>query len=114
MKNPKKDTRILKYPKNLEYQIKSFEKIPIELFADSKDGSAHIARLIAKAIRDKQEQDETIVLGLATGSSPLMVYAELIRMHQEDGLSFQNVITFNLETIVMLLKLFWTFIYNLA
>ncbi len=97
MKNPKKDTRILKYPKNLEYQIKSFEKIPIELFANSKDGSTHIASLIAKAIREKQEQDENIVLGLATGSSPLMVYAELIRMHKEEDLSFQNVITFNLD-----------------
>ena len=97
MKNPKKDTRILKYPKNLEYQIKSFEKIPTVLFSDSKDGSAHIANLISKAIREKQEQDENIVLGLATGSSPLMVYAELIRMHVEEHLSFHNVITFNLD-----------------
>jgi len=36
-------------------------------------------------------------LGLATGSSPLKVYAELIRLHKEEGLSFKNVITFNLD-----------------
>jgi 6-phosphogluconolactonase/glucosamine-6-phosphate isomerase/deaminase len=37
------------------------------------------------------------VLGLATGSSPIMVYEELVRMHKEEGLSFSNVITFNLD-----------------
>jgi len=37
------------------------------------------------------------VLGLATGSTPLRVYQELIRMHREEGLSFKNVVTFNLD-----------------
>ena len=37
------------------------------------------------------------VLGLATGSSPVKVYDELVRMHKEEGLSFKNVITFNLD-----------------
>ena len=37
------------------------------------------------------------VLGLATGSSPIRVYEELVRMHQEEGLSFKNVVTFNLD-----------------
>jgi glucosamine-6-phosphate deaminase len=40
------------------------------------------------------------VLGLATGSSPIMVYEELVRMHKEEGLSFSNVITFNLMNII--------------
>lgn len=97
MKNSKSDLRIKKYPKNLEYQIKSYEKIPVELFLDSKDGSKYIAQRIAKAIREKQDQGEDIVLGLATGSSPLMVYAELINEHREKGLSFHNVYTFNLD-----------------
>ncbi len=97
MNNSKIDKRISQYPKSLEYQIKSYEKIPVELFNDSKDGSIYIANLIARAIREKQEHDENIVLGLATGSSPLMVYAELIRLHKEEELSFQNVITFNLD-----------------
>ena len=42
-------------------------------------------------------KNEKCVLGLATGSSPLSIYKELIRMHKEDGLSFHNVITFNLD-----------------
>jgi len=37
------------------------------------------------------------VLGLATGSSPIKVYEELVRIHKEEGLSFSNVITFNLD-----------------
>ena len=37
------------------------------------------------------------MLGLATGSSPKLLYSELVRMHKEEGLSFQNVITFNLD-----------------
>ena len=37
------------------------------------------------------------VLGLATGSTPVMVYRELVRMHKDESLSFRNVITFNLD-----------------
>ena len=37
------------------------------------------------------------VLGLATGSSPISVYKRLIELHQKEGLSFKNVITFNLD-----------------
>lgn len=59
--------------------------------------SKHIARLIADVIRYKQGQGKNIVLGLATGSSPIDLYRELVRMHQEEGLSFKNVYTFNLD-----------------
>ena len=58
---------------------------------------ADIAHSIALAIKGKQQKGEKIVLGLATGSSPLKVYSELIRMHREEGLSFHNVVTFNLD-----------------
>lgn len=37
------------------------------------------------------------VLGLATGSTPMHVYRELVRLHKEEGLSFANVVTFNLD-----------------
>ena len=37
------------------------------------------------------------VLGLATGSSPITIYSELVRLHKEENLSFKNVITFNLD-----------------
>ncbi len=56
-----------------------------------------MAEEIAQLIRNKQQEKKACVLGLATGSSPIEVYEELIRMHREEGLSFTNVITFNLD-----------------
>jgi 6-phosphogluconolactonase/Glucosamine-6-phosphate isomerase/deaminase len=56
-----------------------------------------VAQRIAKLIRDKQAKGEKTVLGLATGVTPIAVYDELIRLHKEEGLSFKNVITFNLD-----------------
>lgn len=81
----------------LKYQLKSVEKIPTKVWADARDGSKHVAQTIALAIRQRQQEGEHIVLGLATGSSPIQVYQELVRMHKEEGLSFKNVITFNLD-----------------
>ena len=82
---------------HLKYQLKSLEKLPIRIWEDSTEASAHVAKSIALAIRQKQQEGERIVLGLATGSSPIGVYKELVRMHKEDNLSFSNVITFNLD-----------------
>ncbi|MBP9875066.1 MAG: glucosamine-6-phosphate deaminase [Haliscomenobacter sp.] len=81
----------------LRYQFKSLEKLPTKVWPEAKEGSIHVARSIALAIRQKQQDGEHIVLGLATGSSPIQVYQELVRMHKEEGLSFSNVITFNLD-----------------
>ena len=81
----------------LKYQLKSFENLPIKIWDDPKQASKHIADSISLAIRQKQQEGEKIVLGLATGSSPIQVYSELVRMHKEEGLSFKNVITFNLD-----------------
>src|SRR3982750_2191624 len=65
------------------------------------DDHEHIARLVANRIatlvREKDAAGETAVLGLATGSTPIGVYRELIRMHREEGLSFAGVVTFNLD-----------------
>ncbi|MFY0688460.1 MAG: glucosamine-6-phosphate deaminase [Cyclobacteriaceae bacterium] len=73
------------------------EKLHTEVFDKAADASKAIAAEIAKRIISKQELGENCVLGLATGSSPKSVYKELIRMHREEGLSFKNVITFNLD-----------------
>lgn len=81
----------------LEYTEQSFEKIPVEVFDEPSDASKRVARAISDLIRDKQSKGEMAVLGLATGSTPKQIYAELVRMHKEEGLSFQNVITFNLD-----------------
>ena len=56
-----------------------------------------VAEEIANLIKTKQRKNKPCVLGLATGSSPIKVYEELVRMHKEEGLSFENVITFNLD-----------------
>lgn len=83
--------------KKLKYQFKSLEKLPVKIWENSAKASIHIAHSIALAIRQKQQDGENIVLGLATGSSPIKIYNELVRMHREEGLSFANVITFNLD-----------------
>ncbi len=75
----------------------SLEKIPVKIFADIKEGSVFIAKQIAALIKEKEAQGKKCVIGLATGSSPKTLYAELVRMHKEEGLSFKNVITFNLD-----------------
>ena len=74
-----------------------FEKLPVTVFADQHAASVTVAKRIANLIRRKQDQGKKAVLGLATGATPIGVYAELVRLHREDGLSFQNVITFNLD-----------------
>ena len=77
--------------------VDSFEKIPVKIFHDLKDGSAFAANQIAALIREKQKNNEKCVLGLATGSTPKTLYAELVRLHKMEALSFKNVITFNLD-----------------
>jgi len=75
----------------------SLEKIRVKIFPDSAKGSRYIAGEIAALIREKEAAGKKCVIGLATGSSPKSLYAELVRMHQQEGLSFKNVITFNLD-----------------
>jgi glucosamine-6-phosphate deaminase len=75
----------------------SFEKIPVKIYPDLKEGSRFVAQQIANLIRAKQQKKEKCVLGLATGSTPKTLYAELVRMHREEKLSFKNVVTFNLD-----------------
>ena len=75
----------------------SFEKIPVKIYPDLKQGSAYVAQQIAAMIRAKQKKKQKCVLGLATGSTPKTLYAELVRMHREEKLSFKNVVTFNLD-----------------
>ncbi|MEO0898487.1 MAG: glucosamine-6-phosphate deaminase [Bacteroidota bacterium] len=82
---------------HLSYQLKNLEKLPVKVWRDSHSASVHVARSIALAIQAKQQEGEQIVLGLATGSSPIGVYKELVRIHKEEGLSFSNVVTFNLD-----------------
>ena len=80
-----------------QFEETRFEKIHNTIFQSSEIASKIVAKEIALLIREKQSLNANCILGLATGSSPIKVYEELIRLHQEEGLSFHNVITFNLD-----------------
>jgi len=89
--------KIIKYKPPGSFEETRFEKLHNVIYNNSDEGSLSIANSISQLIREKQSQKRNCVLGLATGSSPLSVYRELIRMHNNEGLSFKNVITFNLD-----------------
>lgn len=74
-----------------------FERAPVAVFASSLEASRAVAREAAELIRARQREGRVAVLGLATGSTPASFYTELVRMHREEGLSFANVVTFNLD-----------------
>ncbi|MCF6360818.1 MAG: glucosamine-6-phosphate deaminase [Cyclobacteriaceae bacterium] len=73
------------------------ESLTLKIFDNSLEASKEIAAAIRDLIIKKHKEHKMAVLGLATGSSPIEVYNELVRMHKEDGLSFQNVVSFNLD-----------------
>ncbi|MEX2463400.1 MAG: glucosamine-6-phosphate deaminase [Balneolaceae bacterium] len=74
-----------------------YEKIPTVIFKDNSEASNVIANEIASLIKAREKEGKNTVLGLATGSTPVAVYNELIRLHEDEGLSFKSVITFNLD-----------------
>ncbi len=76
---------------------RKYEKLFTKVYNNAATASKEVANTIAGLIRKKSDAGEKCVLGLATGSSPVGVYRELVRMHKEEGLSFKNVITFNLD-----------------
>lgn len=74
-----------------------YEKISTSIYDSAISASLEIANEMAALIRAKQAEGKMAVLGLATGSSVKYIYKELIRLHKEEGLSFKNVVTFNLD-----------------
>ena len=93
----KTPTTELTYKAPGTHEENRYEKLHNVIVSSAAKGSELIAQEIADLIRAKQAKGKNCVLGLATGSSPLSVYAELVRMHKEEGLSFQNVVSFNLD-----------------
>ena len=87
----------IRYKPAGQFELTRFEKIHNISFESSYEASIVVAREIADLIKHKQQQNLNCVLGLATGSSPIKVYEELVRLHKEEGLSFTNVISFNLD-----------------
>lgn len=74
-----------------------FEKLPVTVYPNEETAAKIVARRISDLIIRKQKIAEQAILGLATGATPIGVYKELVRLHKEEGLSFKNVITFNLD-----------------
>ena len=96
--------------------IELFEKIPVKIFPTANDGSIMVAVQIATLIKDKQAKKENCVLGMATGSTPILLFKELVRLHKEEGLSFKNVITINLDEYYPIHKTayqsYWSFMHR--
>ncbi|MFX0558371.1 glucosamine-6-phosphate deaminase [Maribacter sp. CXY002] len=99
-----------------QFEETRFEKIHNVIFSDSNEASVQVAEEIRDLIVKKQSQNKNCVLGLATGSSPIRVYEELVRMHKEEGLSFYNVITFNLDEYLPMerdnIQSYWHFMHE--
>src|SRR5436853_796693 len=74
-----------------------YAKIPSLVFPTSQQASRHVALMIESLIRTNNSASRSTVLGLATGSTPVGLYRELIRLHKEAALDFSRVITFNLD-----------------
>ena len=73
------------------------ERARAAVFASSLEASRTVAAEAAELIRQRQKEKRPAVLGFATGSTPVSFYAELVRLHREEGLSFRNVVTFNVD-----------------
>jgi glucosamine-6-phosphate deaminase len=81
---------------SMDSPYRAVEKVPV-VIAEHEEIATRIARRIAEIVREKAARGENAVLGLATGSTPIGIYRELIRMHREEGLDLSNVVTFNLD-----------------
>ena len=73
-----------------------FEKVPTDIYESVDEGVCHIANEIAGKIQDRQREGKFFVIGAGTGASLRPLYAELVRKHKDEGLSFRNVVIFNL------------------
>jgi glucosamine-6-phosphate deaminase len=72
-------------------------KVPTLVFPTSAQATRHVALMIESLIRQNNSAGRPTVLGLPTGSTPVGLYRELIRLHRDAGLDFSRVLTFNLD-----------------
>lgn len=71
--------------------------LPTYVFESSDDLARHVALIVSGIIRERSALGQQAVLGLPTGSTPVGVYRELVRMHHEEGLDFSHVVVFALN-----------------
>ena len=72
-------------------------KVPTLVFPTSAQAARHVALMVESLVRQNNSASRPTVLGLPTGSTPVGLYRELIRLHKEAGLDFSRVVTFNLD-----------------
>ena len=82
---------------SLPSEAEQHERIRTTVFQSPDEAVRLVAASLARLIRRRQDESRTAVLGLATGSTPVKLYRELIRLHRDERLSFRNVVTFNLD-----------------
>jgi len=73
------------------------DSLDVRVFPSAEAAARQLAAEVARRIRAAGEASESLVLGLATGRTPIALYAELVRLHREEGLSFAEVVSFNLD-----------------
>src|ERR671921_1724960 len=74
----------------------SKEKVPVRI-VEYDEIARTVAERIKEIVEERRAAGSHAVLGLATGSTPIGIYRELIRMHRDEGLDFTNVVSFNLD-----------------
>ena len=81
----------------VEEEQKKFERINTIIYENSQEASYYVAQEIISLVSQRQKEGKKMVLGLPTGSTPIKVYDYLVQAHKEQGVSFSNVISFNLD-----------------
>ena len=91
------DAPVLEHSERATSEGTQLERVPVFIFDEPSQMSYQIARRIANLIEEHAAVGRQLVLGLPTGSTPIGVYQEFIRLHKEEGLDFSNVVAFNLD-----------------
>ncbi len=92
------DLSNLNYPNSSDDKtFLRFENIPTTIYLDSNSASVAVANEVASIIKIKQLRKEKCLIGLASGSTMVAFYEELVRLHKKEGLSFKNVLSFNID-----------------
>lgn len=97
VKQKESENLMLKMPRLNPLEETRYEKLPVKVYPNKLIATKKVALEIADILIKKMAEGKNVVLGLATGATPIELYKELIRMHKDEGLSFRNVITFNLD-----------------
>src|ERR1700722_17842736 len=85
------------FPHAAPAQALRMTKVPTLIFGNAREVDQHVALVVESLIRENNSAGLRTVLGLPTGSTPIGVYRELIRLHREEQLDLSNVVTFNLD-----------------